>query len=129
MPDRLLEGKRVYSIVGGFYTVYNYYGYGFSEGVYAGALELELRDRGHEVVRELAIEVCYRGRHVAWHRLDMVVDQRIIVETKAGERLALSAAAQLQSYLKATRFEVGLLLYFGPIPDVQRLIDHPKRRR
>ena len=67
------------SIVGAFYAVYNYYGYGFSEGVYAGALEIELRQRGHEVVRELAVAVSYKGVRVAWQRLDMVVDDAVIV--------------------------------------------------
>ena len=46
MRGELLEAHRVYSIVGAFYTVYNYYGYGLSESVYAGALECELIDRG-----------------------------------------------------------------------------------
>jgi hypothetical protein len=79
MRRDLLEGERVGSIVGAFYAVYNYYGYGFSEGVYAGALEIELRQRGHEVVRELAVAVSYKGVRVAWQRLDMVVDDAVIV--------------------------------------------------
>ena len=48
MRGELLEAERVHSIVGGFFAVYNYYGYGLSERVYSGALEHELRDRGHE---------------------------------------------------------------------------------
>jgi len=78
-PD-LLEAKRVHSIVGGFYDVYNYYGFGFLESAYAGALELELRDRGHVVARELSVDIKYKGRHVARHRIDMVVHQRVIRE-------------------------------------------------
>jgi hypothetical protein len=73
MRGELLEAKRVHSIVGGFFAVYNYYGYGLSEQVYAGALEHELRDRGHEIVRELVIAIDYQGRYVARQRLDMVV--------------------------------------------------------
>ena len=53
MQGELLEAERVHSIVGGFFAVYNYYGYGLSEGVYSGALEQELRDRGHTVLREV----------------------------------------------------------------------------
>ena len=45
MRGELLEAERVHSIVGGFFAVYNYYGYGPSERVYAGALEHELQDR------------------------------------------------------------------------------------
>jgi GxxExxY protein len=83
MRGELLEAERVHSIVGGFFAVYNYYGYGLSERVYAGALEHELRDRGHEVIRELVVDVRYKGRHVAGQRFDMVVDDRVVVENKA----------------------------------------------
>jgi GxxExxY protein len=127
MQGELLEADRVRSIVGGFFDVYNYYGYGLSERVYAGALEHELRDRGHLVVRELVIDVRYKGRHVAWQRLDMVIDDRVIVENKAAEKLCSADRMQLISYLRATTFEVGLVLHFGPIPRFQRYIDHPKR--
>ena len=57
MRGELLEGDRVYSIVAAFYAVYNYFGYGFSESTYAGALEYELVDRGHEVAREVSVAV------------------------------------------------------------------------
>jgi GxxExxY protein len=127
MQGELLEAERVGSIVGGFFAVYNYFGFGLSEAVYAGALEHELRDRGHIVVRELVVDVCYHGRYVAGQRLDMIVDDRVIVENKATEKLVPVHRAQLIAYLKATSFEVGLLLHFGPTPRFERFIDHPKR--
>lgn len=128
MHGELLEAERVQSIVGAFYTVYKYFGYGLAEAVYAGALELELIERGHRVVRELAVSVGYQGRHVAWQRLDMVVDNAVIVENKATEKLSPSAKPQLLSYLRASTFEVGVLLHFGPSPKFFRMIDSPKRR-
>jgi GxxExxY protein len=128
MQGELLEAERVHSIVAGFFTLYNYYGYGLSESVYAGALEFELTDRGHEVTREVSIAISYKGRHVTWQRLDLVVDRRIIVEVKATEKLAPTAEQQLLSYLRASRFEVGVLLHFGPSPRFRRYIDWPKRR-
>ena len=129
MRGELLEAERVHSIVGGFFPVYNYYGYGLSERVYSGALEHELRDCGHEVVRELVVEVDYKGRYVAGQRLDMVVDGRVVVENKATEKLSPADRMQLVSYLRATSFVVGLLLHFGPAPRFERFIDHPKKRR
>src|SRR5205814_10355737 len=83
MRTDLLEAGRVHSIVGGFFAVYNYFGYGLSESVYSGALELELVGRGHQIAREVAVSICYKGIDVAWQRLDMVVDNRVIVENKA----------------------------------------------
>ncbi|MEP7065531.1 MAG: GxxExxY protein [Gemmatimonadota bacterium] len=127
MQCELLEAERVRSIVGGFFNVYNYYGFGLSERVYAGALEYELRDRGHVVLRELVIDVRYKGRHVAAQRLDMVIDDRVIVENKAAVKLTSIDRVQLITYLRATDFKVGILLHFGPVPRFERYIDHPKR--
>ena len=87
----------------------------------------ELRDRGHDAVRELVVAVSYKGLHVAWQRLDMVVDDRVIIENKATEVLSRTAKPQLINYLRATRFEVGVLLHFGPRPKFYRFIDSPKR--
>jgi GxxExxY protein len=83
MQGELLEADRVHSIVGGFFAVYNYYGYGLSERVYTGALARELCDRGHIVIRELVVDVRYKGRHVAGQRLDMVIDDRVVVEKQS----------------------------------------------
>ena len=127
MLGELLEAERVHSIVGAFFTVYNYYGYGLGESIYAGALEYELRDRGHQVAREVAVAVRYHDRHVAWQRLDMVVDGTVIVENKATEKLSPAARPQLISYLRASPFQVGVLLHFGPAPRFYRFIDFPKR--
>jgi len=129
MKGELLEAERVHSIVGAFFDVYNYYGYGLSEAIYAGALNHELNDRGHDVVRELLVAVDYRGRHVGWQRIDMVVDNAVVVENKATERLSPAARPQLISYLRATTFQVGVLLHFGPQPRFSRFIDSPKRSR
>jgi GxxExxY protein len=128
MPH-LLEADRVGSIIGAFYAVYNYYGPGLAESVYAGALAEELRRREHEVERELAVSVEYNGTHVAWQRLDLVVDNRIVVEVKATELMPRYAERQLISYLKATRFEVGVLLHFGDRAAFRRYIDSPKRNK
>lgn len=127
MRGDLLEAKRVHSIIGAFWAVYNYFGYGLSERVYSGALVCELHDRGHVVERELSIEVQYKGRRVAGQRLDMVVDDKIVVEIKATERLCPADRMQLLNYLRASKFEVGVLLHFGPMPRFERYVDHPKR--
>ena len=129
MSTKLLEGDRVHSIVGAFYATYNYFGYGLAESVYAGALTVDLLERGHDVAREVAVDVRYKGVHVAWQRLDMVVDNRVIVELKASEKLPAYAARQLMNYLRATSFPVGLLLHCGPRPAFRRYIDFPKRRK
>jgi GxxExxY protein len=103
-----------HSIIGAFYEVYNTLGFGFLELTYAMALERELLGRGHRVAREFPVVVRYKGLELAYHRLDMVVDDRVVVEIKSSMKLAPQANRQLYNYLKATNLEVGLLLHFGP---------------
>ena len=85
--EDLIERDLVYSIVGGFYEVYNYYGYGLMENVYVAALHRELVDRRHTVKREAQLPILYKDRRVGWHRADMIVDGKVIVECKATEAL------------------------------------------
>lgn len=108
------------SIIGAFYAVYNKLGFGFLEVIYASALEGELVERGHRVVREFNVRVLYDGRELGHHRLDMVVDDTVVLEIKSTPVLAPHARRQLHNYLRATNLEVGLLLHFGLDPKVYR---------
>jgi GxxExxY protein len=125
MPIRrrggLVEDKRTESIVGAFYEVYNTLGYGFRESVYAAALEKELRLRGHKVAREVLVQVFYKGEVISRQRLDMLVDDVVVVENKTSRSLVPRGARQLYNYLRASRLEVGLLLHYGPKPKFLRL--------
>ena len=120
-PEGLFEEKRTRSIIGAFYKVYNTLGCGFLESVYAAALERELRLRGHEVAREVLVRVIYKGEPVAWQRVDMLVDQIVVVENKTTSTLTALGAQQLFNYLKATQLEVGLLFEFTGRPKFYRL--------
>jgi len=66
---------------------------------------------------------------MAWQRLDQVVDNAVIVEVKATEKLSPADKPQLITYLRASRYHVGVLLHFGPNARFYRVIDYPKRRR
>ena len=125
----LLAEDLTRSIIGAFYEVYNTLGYGFLESVYAHALERELRERGHRVAREVGVRIRYKDRVIAYQRMDMIVDERVIVEIKATEELHSAARRQLQNYLAATTLEVGLLLQFGPEPRFKRLVFSNGRKK
>lgn len=112
----LHEPETTRAVIGSFYEVYNKLGFGFLESIYVAALELELRDRHHEVGREVQVHVRYKGCAVGMHRLDMLVDSRIIVEVKSCVDLHKSASRQVYNYLRATNLEVGLLLHCGLEP-------------
>lgn len=111
-----------------FYTVYNTLGYGFLEKVYANALALELRRQGIKVVREAEIKIYYGGEEVGEYSADLLVADVVIVETKATRQLAQENEAQLLNYLKATPYEVGLLLNFGPKPEIKRKLYDNERK-
>src|SRR6185437_3337870 len=78
---RLIEEELTSSVIGAFYEVYNALGFGFLEHVYVKSLERELLQRGHSVGREVPVPVMYKGHQVAHQRLDMIVDEKLIVET------------------------------------------------
>ena len=118
----LLEEALTRSVIGGFYEVHKELGFGFREYLYALALERDLVAKGHRVDREVAVMVYYRGEPLAWQTLDMIVDEKLVLETKATERLHPSAKLQLFSYLCATSLEVGLMLHFGYEPKFYRVI-------
>ena len=124
----LIEEKRTESIIAAFYEVYNEIGFGFLEHVYGAALERELRAHGHQVGREVPVKVYYKGDEIAHQRLDLLVDGRIVVEIKSTYELHKAAPRQVYSYLRATKLEVGLLLYFGPKPSFFRLVHSNARK-
>ena len=133
MSDReLIEGWLTESVIGAFYEVYNTLGFSFLEQVYMAALERELRWRGHAVAREVWVPVFYKGEEISRQRIDMVVEERVVIEAKSTQELHKSAPRQVYNYLRATRLQVGLLLHFGPEPAFYRLVhthDTPASRR
>lgn len=118
----LYEGKLTHSVIGAFYEVHNNLGFGFLERFYVAALERELLERGHRVAREVSVNVVYKGQELGSQRLDLVVDEKLVIETKAASELHKSATRQLYNYLRATNLELGLVLHFGPEPKFYRVI-------
>jgi GxxExxY protein len=109
-------------IIGAFYEVYNELGHGFLESVYREAMAIALRAKGLEVEREKTVTVRFRNETVGVFRADLIVGSVVIVELKCARGLDASHEAQLLNYLKATGFEVGLLLNFGARPGFKRLV-------
>ena len=118
----LIQEALTRSVIGAFYEVYNALGYGFLEHVYSLALERELIARGHRVGREVGVMIYYKGEELTYQRLDMIVDDVLVVENKSTLELPKANLRQLQSYLHATSLEVGLLLHFGEKPKFYRVI-------
>ena len=109
-------------ILKAFFNVYNSLGYGFLEKVYENALLIELRKLGLECSNQLPINVYYENQVVGDYVADILVEELVVVELKAIEKIAPIHEAVLVNYLKGTGLEVGLLLNFGPIPQYKRRV-------
>ena len=109
-------------IISVFYRVYNKLGYGFLEKVYENAMMVEFEKESIPAMSQSPIKVFYGGRVIGEYFADILVDGKVIVEIKATRGLPLESEAQLLNYLKATDMEVGLLLNFGPAPQIKRKV-------
>ncbi len=111
-------------IIGCAFTVSNTLGSGFLEKVYQNALVIELLNEGLEVEKEKAITIFYQGKVVGEYFADILVNQQIIIETKAVQSLNEIHQAQLLNYLKATKLPLGLLINFGtPKVQIKRMLN------
>jgi GxxExxY protein len=115
-------------IIRAFYTVYNTLGYGFLEKVYERAMVIELRKLGLKVIAQAPIIVYYDNEPVGDYNADLLVEDCVVVELKATRTLIPDNEAQLLNYLKATIHEVGLLLNFGPKPQIKRKVYDNERK-
>ncbi len=107
--------------------VHNTLGYGFLEKVYHNALLIELPKCGLLVDSEKQITVEYDGQSVGEYFVDILVENKVILEIKAVKQINPDYEVQLVNYLKATKIDVGLLLNFGPSLQVKRKIFETSR--
>ncbi|CAN5707086.1 GxxExxY protein [soil metagenome] len=111
-------------IIGAAITVHRQLGPGLLESTYEACLCFELRDLGMMVERQKELPVFYRGNRMECaYRLDLLVENRVVVELKSVDALIPIHMAQLLSYLKLSGRSVGLLINFN----VLKLIDKVKR--
>ena len=100
-------------IIGCAIEVHRNLGPGLLESIYEEALCIELEDAGLNFSRQLSVPVQYKGRAIGEHRLDLLVQDKVIVELKSVERYDSVFEAQLLSYLRMTGKRVGLLINFN----------------
>jgi len=120
--EKLRQGDSTGMLIGAFFRVYNALGHGFLEKGYENALAIEARNLGLEVEQQMPTKVYYGGNIVGEYFADLAINNEIIVELKSARAIAPEHEAQLINYLKATHFEVGLLLNFGLKPEFRRRI-------
>ena len=117
------------NVIGGFFLVYSQLGEGLLENAYVGALERELTKRGLTIRREIAVAVYYDGVVVGHYRIDLLVEDVLILEIKAGLAITEQHERQLRNYLRCSNLEVGLLFNFGPTPKFRRFVYSNARKQ
>lgn len=116
------ENDISYLVRGAIFKVYSHFGPGLFESVYVAALEHELTKQGLIVKREVAIPVVYDEAQLdLGFRLDLLVDDLVIVEVKSVENLAEVHHKQLITYLKLTNKKLGILVNFN-CSDIEKAI-------
>ena len=120
--DLLVGAALSERVIGVFFDVYNELGPGFLESVYENAMAFALRQSGLATTQQAPLTVTFRGQIVGEFRVDLLVENRLIIELKAVSQLTVAHEVQLVNYLKATRIPVGLLLNFGASPQFKRRI-------
>lgn len=100
-------------VIGAAIEVHRHLGRGLLESVYEEALTVEFELRGIEYKRQVDVDVLYKGRVIKGQRLDLLVENQLIIEVKSLMSLPQAATAQVLSYLKATGLKRGLILNFG----------------
>jgi GxxExxY protein len=114
-----------YKIRGAIYTVHNELGAGLLESVYETALVFELKNIGLKVETQIEVPVIYKGVNLGLgFRMDLLVENKLIVEIKSVEALHDVHKKQLLNYLKLTKLKLGLLVNFNAstLKDKENLI-------
>ena len=110
-------------IIGAAIEVHRILGSGLLESVYEEALCREFELRRIKFQRQVEIDVIYKGKVIKGQRIDLLVENQVIVELKSIAKLPEVAVAQVLSYLKATGLKRGLLINFG----VTKLVEGIRR--
>jgi GxxExxY protein len=108
------ENDITYQIRGAIFDVYNTLGPGLLESVYEEALCFELEQRGLQVARQVEVPINYKGRKLKNDfKLDVLVEDQIVIELKSVEEIKPVFFKQLKTYLRLMDKKLGLLVNFG----------------
>ena len=119
MADPLTE-----KIIGAAIEVHRHLGPGLLESIYEEALCIEFDLRGIPYARQVAVDVIYKGHNIKGQRLDLLVENQVVLELKAVNHPQMDLIlAQVLSYLHASNLKRGLIINFN----VHRLVDGVKR--
>ena len=123
MDEALLFRDECYRIVGAAMEVQNSMGHGFHEKPYENALVIELRALRFRVEQQCAFPITYKGEVVGEYIPDIVVDRKMVVETKTVESIGNAERSQMLNYLNGTEYRLGIIVNFrNPKLEWERIV-------
>jgi len=114
--DDLLYPELTYRLRGIFYDIYNKVGPGYKEKVYFEALRNKLKEANIPFEGEVTASVFLDTKLVGRHKIDLIIDKKVIIEVKSVLEIHPQFKSQLVSYLRATGLKLGFLVNFGGRP-------------
>ncbi|MBM4403001.1 MAG: GxxExxY protein [Candidatus Cloacimonetes bacterium] len=110
----LTEDQISYHIRGAIFDVYNKLGPGLLESVYEKALAIEIKKIGLSVIAQVPVDILYDGVQIDnAFRMDLLIEDKVIIEIKSVDALADVHHKQLITYLKLTGLKLGILVNFN----------------
>jgi len=116
MRGEILDREVTDAIIGAATSVHRELGPGFIESVYEEALCIELENLKIPYERQKTLQIPFKGHTVGEHRLDLLVDSKVVVELKAVKECTPIFFSIVRSYLKAAKVETGLLINLHAVP-------------
>jgi GxxExxY protein len=113
MDEKIIYKDLSYKVVGLAIQVWKELGYGFLEKVYENALMILLQENGIKAEQQVPIKVSFHGKVVGDYIADILVEDQIILELKAQDKIVEIHKAQTLNYLKATGLKLAIVLNFG----------------
>lgn len=126
--DKLLYKDLTFRIIGILFKVHNLLGNLLDEQYYQRALVKELKDQQISFSKEYPVSIKYQGENIGQHRLDFIIEDKIILETKTIPEITSKSMTQLIAYLKSTGLRVGILANFRTQRLTYRRVDNPLTR-
>ena len=108
----LLYPELSYQVVGILFDIFTELEYGYKENQYQKAVEVALKSLKLDYKRELPVKISYKGEFVTTVCLDFLIDSKIVLELKQGNRFNKKDIEQVYNYLKATKLKLGILARF-----------------
>jgi GxxExxY protein len=112
--EKIVENDLSYIIRGCVFEAYNELGPGLLESIYEAALAYELREKGLNVKTQVGLPVKYKDTQLdLGYRIDLLVEDKVIIELKSIETILDVHHKQVLTYLKLTKLKLGLLINFN----------------